>query len=254
MRRDSSPGSGGTRERTRRGRRESSPPAAILFDFNGVLLDDEADHFRAYRDLLKPLGIRFTRSLYDARYLPLTDSESSARILRDHRLPHGPADRRRFLFAKRRLFRARMRRDRRTLEPGVAAVLRRLRRRGTTLVIVSGSARAEILTALRPARLRPAFRFIIAAEDVRRGKPHPEGYLKALARLGLPVERALAVEDSPGGIRAARDAGLRVLGVATSYRPADLKLAGAFAVVPTLNRLNRFLQRGAESVAPSRER
>ena len=217
------------------------PPEAILFDFNGVLLDDEADHFRAYRDLLRLRGIRFTRALYDARYLPLTDRDSSARMLRDHGLPDGPADRRRFLLAKRRLFRARMRRERRSVEPGVSAVLRRLRRQGRTLVIVSGSVRAEILIALRPARLRPVFRFIIAAENVRRGKPHPEGYLKALARLRLPAERALAVEDSPGGIRAARGAGLRVLGVGTSYPAAALRRAGAFAVVPTLARPDRHL-------------
>lgn len=237
MRRDSR--RGGKREQARLdGRR----PEAILFDFNGVLLDDEEDHFRAYRDLLRPLGIRFTRSLYDARYLPLTDRDSSARILRDAGLPHGPADRRRFLLAKRRLFRARMRRARRSLEPGVRATLRRLRRQGTMLVIVSGSARAEILAALRPARLRPAFRFIIAAEDVKRGKPHPEGYRRALARLRLPAARALAVEDSPGGIRAARGAGLRVLGVATSYPAAALRRAGAFAVVPTLARPNRILK------------
>ena len=220
---------------------DGSRVEAILFDFNGVLLDDEADHFRAYRDLLRPMGVRFTRALYDARYLPLTDSESSARMLRDTGLPDGPAARRRFLSAKRRLFRARMRAERRTLDPGVRAAVHRLQRLGMTLVIVSGSARAEILTALRPARLRPAFRFIIAAEDVKRGKPHPEGYLRALARLRLPAERAMAVEDSPGGIRAARDAGLRVLGVSTSYRPAVLRRAGAFAVVPTLARASPFL-------------
>ena len=235
MRRNSSPSRrGGKREQAAPA--DGRPPEAILFDFNGVLLDDEADHFRAYRDLLKPMGIRFRRSLYDERYLPLTDSESSARMLRDFGLPHRPADRRRFLSAKRRLFRARMRRARRTLPPAVTAVVRRLRRQGTTLVIVSGAARAEILTALRPVRLRPAFRFLIAAEDVRRGKPHPEGYLRALARLRLSPERAMAVEDSPGGIRAARGAGLRVLGVSTSYPPAALRRAGAFAVVPTLAR------------------
>lgn len=241
MRRDSSPGRG--RRRGQAGR-DGRGPEAILFDFNGVLLDDEADHFRAYRDLLARRGIRFTRALYDARYLPLTDRDSSARMLRDLGLPDGPAERRRFLLAKRRLFRARMRRDRRTLEPGVQAVVRALRRRGRTLVIVSGSARAEILAALRPAGLRPAFRFIVAAEDVQRGKPHPEGYLRALRRLGLPAERALAVEDSPGGIRAARAAGLRVLGVATSYRAAELERAGACGVVPTLARSRRFLAEG----------
>ncbi|HET8948689.1 MAG TPA: HAD family phosphatase, partial [Candidatus Polarisedimenticolia bacterium] len=106
-----------------------------------------------------------------------------------------------------------------------------------------GAARSEILVALAAAHLRRSFRFIIASENVRRGKPHPEGYRAALARLGRRAgSRPFAIEDSPGGIRAALAAGLPVLGVATSYRPAVLRRAGAFAVIPTLARPGTHLR------------
>ena len=237
MRRDSrrrrGPGQG-TRRRERRG--------AILFDFNGVLMEDEGLHFRCYLTILAPLGIAFDRRRYEARYLPYDDRAAVARMLSDAGRAAPPALVRRLVATKRRLFRAVVRREGVAIAPAVRRLVRRLART-RTLVIVSGAARSEILAALAAARLRTAFRFIVAAESVRRGKPHPEGYRRALARLPLAArngEGTMAIEDSPGGIKAARGAGLPVLGVATSYRPAELRRAGAFAVVPSLTRPGRF--------------
>jgi len=111
------------------------------------------------------------------------------------------------------------------------------------LAVVSGAARAEVRGALGRARLLAPFACIVAAENVRRSKPHPEGYRRALRLLrrtgrlkGGGGRGCVAVEDSPGGIRAARAAGLAVLGVATSYPPAALRRAGAYAVVASLAR------------------
>jgi beta-phosphoglucomutase len=203
----------------------------LLFDFNGVLVDDEHLHWRAFREVLEPLGVELTRALYDARYLSFDDREACRRMLRDARPAGAPGSHR-----VRRLVAAKRRRQRRLLRDAgggvpqpLALALRRLARR-FSLAVVSGAARAEVAAALRAARLEGAFR-IVAAENVRRGKPHPEGYRKALRRLGAVPPEALAFEDSPGGIAAARAAGLRVVGIATSYAPAQLRRAGAFRVL-----------------------
>ncbi len=127
------------------------------------------------------------------------------------------------------------------------------------LAIVSGAARVEIREALRRAGVEGLFRRIVSAESVRRGKPDPEGYRLAMRRLGLDASSCVAIEDSPGGIRAARAAGIAVIGIASSFAPATLRRAGAARVVPELRALRaRDLQAppdgGAPAAAPFRSR
>lgn len=223
----------------------------MLFDFNGVLIDDETFHWRAFRAVLAPLGARITRRLYDQRYLAYDDFAACRRALRDAGVPpsgRGAAAVRRLVARKRRLFRMLLRDHRVGVGAGGARLVRSLAG-DTALAVVSSAARAEIESSLRQAGLRRLFRVIVAAEDVRRSKPHPEPYLTALRRLGLRGPGGcVALEDSPGGIAAARAAGLPVLGVATSQSATALKRAGAFAVVPSLRgarRAGRLLRRGA---------
>jgi beta-phosphoglucomutase len=236
--------------------RDSTPAArgtalrAVLFDFNGVLVDDEDCHHEAFRRVLAPLGVRITRRLYDARYLAFDDRTACAAALRD---AGAPARRRTraavaaLVARKRRLYRVLSGARRIVVEPGVVRLVRALARR-LPLAVVSGAARAEVRAALRQARLLASFACIVAAENVRRPKPDPEGYRRALrllrrvGRLDAAGGRGgVAIEDSPGGIRAARAAGLAVLGVASTYPPAALRRAGAYAVVASLARPTKAL-------------
>lgn len=90
----------------------------------------------------------------------------------------------------------------------------------TWAVVTSGC--AELATArLRRADL-PVPAVLVSADDVQRGKPAPDPYLLGAARLGVPVERCVAVEDAPAGIQSARSAGMRVIGVATTHPPEAL--------------------------------
>jgi beta-phosphoglucomutase len=224
----------------------------VLFDFNGVLIDDESYHWRAFRDVLAPLGARVTRRLYDERYVAFDDFAACRRALRDAGIAparRGAAAVRRLVARKRRLFRARLRRDGIGVGAGGARLVRALARVRVALAVVSSAARVEIEAPLRRARLRRFFRVIVAAEDVRRSKPDPDPYRTALLRLGLRGPAGcVAIEDSPGGIAAARAAGLPVLGVATSMSPRVLRRAGAFAVVRSLRGargVERLLRRRA---------
>ena len=208
-------------------------PGAVLFDFNGVLVDDEPLHWRAFRDVLRPHGIRLPRSRYNARYMVFDDRTALAAILKDagrRDLPLG-----RILGEKRSVYRrlaARVRIGTRAIR-----LVRDLARQ-VPIAIVSGAARDEILAVLRRARLRRAFRVIVSAESVRRPKPAPDGYRLALRRLGLSSgSGCVAIEDSPGGIRAARASGLTVIGVATTFPARALRLAGALRVIRNLDRL-----------------
>ncbi len=217
---------------------------AVLFDFNGVLMDDEDLHWRACREVVAALGIRLSRARYDARYLAFDDRTALRAMLLDAGVRPALAGARPrsaglddLVRRKRRLFRRLCEARGVRIEPAAAALVRALARR-VPLAIVSGAAREEVLRALRRARMRSLFRTIVTAEDVRRSKPDAEGYRLALRRLRLAGGKgSVAIEDSPGGIRAARAAGLRVIGITTSYRPAILRRAGAARTARSLSAL-----------------
>jgi HAD superfamily hydrolase (TIGR01509 family) len=213
--------------------------AAVLFDYNGVLLDDERLHWRACRDALAPAGIPLPEALYVARYLAFDDHAACRAALRDAGWPparRAPSAIDRLVRRKRRLYRRLVARGGLVVSAGAKRVVRDLAAQ-VPLAIVSGAARFEIEGTLRRARLLDHFRVIVAAEDVRRCKPSPEGYRRALRNLRLRSGAGcVAVEDSPGGIEAARAAGIRVLAVATTYPAPALRRAGAFEVVRSLER------------------
>lgn len=106
------------------------------------------------------------------------------------------------------------------------------------VAIVSGSARAEIVQALEVLEVGAMLAFYVGAEDVARGKPSPEGYALAAARLGTAPGRCLVVEDSEAGIAAGLAAGMRVLATAAANpapgQPGHQRQDTAHQVVPSL--------------------
>jgi sugar-phosphatase len=107
-------------------------------------------------------------------------------------------------------------------------------------VVTSGS-RMLATTRLQAVSL-PIPQTLITAEEVCLGKPHPEGYLKAATLLGLEPQDCLVIEDAPAGIQAAHAAGIRVIGVTTTFPVADLEEADF--VVPSLASLRLATENG----------
>src|SRR5262245_6068984 len=213
---------------------EAMAPRAVLFDFNGVLLEDEHCHWRAFREVLRPLGVVLRRSVYDARYLVFDDRTALRRMLRDARIGKASVDS--LLFRKRQIYRQLARGL--SIDPRSVRLVRALAR-VVPVAIVSGAIRSEVQGALRRAGLGRLFGAVVTAEDVERPKPSPDGYRLALRLLGLRNGRgSVAIEDSPGGARAARASGLTVVGVTTSFPAAALRRAGAVLVVPALAALD----------------
>jgi histidinol dehydrogenase len=202
--------------------------AAVLFDFDGVLTKSEPWHWQAMRDAVAPFGVTLSWPAYKARYLHFDDHGALRRIISDAgvRLPISLDD---LVAQKRRCYQRWLPADG-GIEAPVVALVRAVARE-VPVGVVSSAAREEIDNAIRRAGLQSAFETIIGAEDVARPKPDPEGYRLAVRQLvmsrrlteGLPV---LAVEDSPGGARAARGAGLEVFGVTTTYSARRLRAAG----------------------------
>jgi len=210
---------------------------AVIFDFDGVLVDSEALHFRAQRDALLTAGITIEKDEYYRYYLAF-DDRGAIRIALER---HGqPSDRDRV----EALAQIKARRYAELL-PAVpffagARELVRALAPDHPLGVASGALHREIDAILTAGALRDAFAAIVGADDVGHTKPHPEPYLTAMKRLetrapGLRAAECLVFEDSVPGIASALAAGMKVVGITNSYPAA--KLASAHRVVDSLEGL-----------------
>jgi HAD superfamily hydrolase (TIGR01509 family) len=208
---------------------------ATLFDFNGVLVDDEDVHKEAFRAVLAPLGVSFTDEAYQARYLGFDDVGAFRAMLADAGRSATDVEVDALVEAKKPVYLARIEHGL-VVFPGAADLVRRRAARGP-VGIVSGALAHEIRYCLERMGVLDRVAFIVSAEDTTACKPDPEGYhlgLAALARVAPGAPRPVVLEDSVAGIQAAKAAGLRCVAVAHSYPESELWAAGADAVVPRI--------------------
>jgi HAD superfamily hydrolase (TIGR01509 family) len=203
--------------------------AAVLFDFNGVIVDDEEQHRATLEALLAEEGITLTRAQYYDEYLGWNDRMSFVAAFRNSGRPLA-VERLDALVAEKSRRYERLIATSLTLVPGAAEFVTRAGGK-YRLGLVSGALRREIDLVLDRAGLRRYFEVIVAAEDVPCCKPDPAGYRAAHAALDgrrpLAAARCVAIEDSLPGLAAARAAGMRCTMLTTSHAPAALASADA---------------------------
>ena len=215
---------------------------AVIFDFNGVLVDDEQVHFELFREVLADSGIALSEAVYHERYLGFDDRGCFEAALADAgkevswSVISDLIDRkaRRYLDVagpNLRFF------------PGAAEALVSLAGRWP-VAICSGALRGEIQLALGLMGVADRVHAIVSAEDTTRCKPDPEGYLLALDALrsqegeDLEAAHCLVVEDSLAGVQAAKAAGMWAIAVDHTYQEGELREAGADAVLAGLTPLS----------------
>ena len=218
---------------------------ALIFDFNGIIVDDEPIHFELFRRILGEEGLELTEENYYARYLGFDDRGAFSAAYRENgRLLDESLLAR--LIGRKAVYYQTAIQNKVTIFPGVEKLIASLAP-ALPLAVASGALRKEIETILTTAGLVKHFSVIISAEDVNHGKPEPEIFLKALAGLNAQVKSSdritaadcLVIEDSKEGIRGARRAGMKCLAVSNSH-PAEL-LQEANAVVTSLEDVDLFL-------------
>jgi HAD superfamily hydrolase (TIGR01509 family) len=211
------------------------PLRAIIFDFNGVIADDETPHLLTFQQALREEGMTLTQEDYYGAYLGMDERNCLAALIRKFKGGRDPACERRVHDRKVALFREYTAAHRPGLFPGVADFVLRAKER-YLVAVASGGKRDQIAEALRGTPIEGAFRSIVAAEDTTIGKPDPEIYRVTLEKLNalipepdppLKASECLVIEDSLAGIQSARAAGMRVVGVATTYPAAALTDADA---------------------------
>jgi HAD superfamily hydrolase (TIGR01509 family) len=190
--------------------------SGILFDFNGVIVDDESQHCDALIATLAEYGFSLDRETYYREYLGFDDRECFRFTFERMGVPQDEAKLREAVARKHSAYEKSIK-DSMRLVPGAAEFVENAALEGFQLAIVSGALRSEIELVLSVAGLRPHFAGIVAAEDVGACKPNPQGYNRARELLDLPARRCVVVEDSLPGLTAARAAGLRCAMLATSH-------------------------------------
>ncbi len=210
-------------------------PAAFLFDLDGTLVDTEALWTEAIVEWLADRGAQTTveeiapvvfghswldiQATLHERFpaLPKTGAEEDANTLRPY-------------YARRAVNPASQ------IIPGAVDFLRKVSRIAPC-VIVSGSPHDDVVQAAELCGVENLLRFVLGAEDYGRGKPAPDGYLKAASLLEVDASECVVVEDSTAGVQAGRAAGMRVIGVDRNQR-APQDFAGCEWLVHDLSELD----------------
>lgn len=199
---------------------------AILFDFNGVIINDEPQHCEALIATLATYGYPLSRENYYSEYLGFDDRECFRFTFERMGKPFDPGLIAQAIERKAEKYEKAIRASM-VLVPGAADFVRAAATDGYRMAVVSGALRREIELVLTESGLRDHFERIIAAEDVTACKPDPQGYLAGLASLGVEPVRCMVIEDSLPGLEAARRTGLRCAMLSTSYPAAELTAADA---------------------------
>ena len=192
-------------------------PRAVLWDMDGTLVDSADYHYRAWQAAMAELGRALSRAEFAATFGQRNDA-----ILRRYLGPQvTPEDIQRIGDAKEAHYRALVSAGGIVALPGVREWLARLHAAGWRQAIASSGPRLNAAAIMDALSLRAAFDAVIAAEDAVHGKPDPEVFLVAAARLGVDPACCVVVEDAPTGIEAGRRGGMRTLGVLTTHPHLD---------------------------------
>jgi HAD superfamily hydrolase (TIGR01509 family) len=201
---------------------------ALIFDFDGLIMDTESPSVDSWKAIYAEYGQEFPLQFWIQKVVGSTAANFDAAVHlagltgRSLDLPSLRARAHQTRLVKQSSLSA---------LPGVTETIKAARRLGLRLAVASGSGHAWVEGYLRQLGLFEDFEVIICREDVRRFKPDPEPFLAALAKLQLRADETLIFEDSPNGLLAARRAGIRVVAIPnpiTALAPiegADLKLA-----------------------------
>jgi len=211
---------------------------AVIFDFDGVIVDTEPLHYAAFQRLLVPRGLGFSWEQYVETYMGFDDRDAFIEAFKASGSALSATALQALIDRKAELFQEIIR-DGISAYPGVVELIRKIRASRTPLAICSGALLSDITPILATLGIADCFDVIVTAEDVARSKPDPACYrlahdlLNQFWSIHLSPEQVLAIEDTPAGIAAAKGAGLSVIAVTNSYQGSHLNQADQ--IVETLD-------------------
>ncbi len=193
---------------------------AALFDLDGVIIDSEPLHVQAFKQVLEKYGKVLSDDQYKQYFAGKTDKEGFAAYFNNF-----PVNVELSVIqeVKNRAY-EQLASIKLEPYPGIVNLIRTLSAR-MPLALVTGSLSSEARIALKACGVLDSFAVIVSADDIKNGKPDPEGYLKAALLLEVNPENCVVIEDSPSGIFAAKRAGIDCIAVTTTHTREELSNA-----------------------------
>jgi phosphoglycolate phosphatase/beta-phosphoglucomutase len=198
---------------------------AVLFDFNGVIIKDEAIHQQLIEEILVQENLRPSAEEYRQICLGRSDRVCLGQILQRRGRMVTESYLTKLITLKAQAYQRQLETlPKLPIYPGLEDLIYKIRVAQLPMAVVSGALRSEIELVLNRTKLAQYFTVIVAGDDIKTSKPKPDGYLLAVERLNEHVPNlnvqasdCLAIEDTPAGIEAAKLAGMQVVGVANTY-------------------------------------
>ena len=200
---------------------------AVIFDFDGVVVDSEPLHLQAFNQSLESYGVKITEKKYYTDYAGYTDVECFLAISRDFDMGL-KGDEVVELARRKTEFFDKLADQNTAIIDGVAEFIDMLKENHIRMAVCSGAILSDIELMLKGTSLINSFETIVTADDVEKGKPEPEGFLLALKQLNEMADGAIlpgecvVVEDSRWGLAAAGAAGMKKIGVTNTYSVKEL--------------------------------
>jgi beta-phosphoglucomutase family hydrolase len=215
--------------------RNPSPPAAVIFDMDGVLVDTNPFHVQKWEALLAEYGIAFDPKALSKQVLG-PGNDPTLRHFFGERITED--DRRRLSEELEARFRRAFASHAKPV-PGVERLISECHDHGVLVALASAAMSKNVIFILDALKLRPFFHAILTGDEITQSKPHPEIYAKAAQKLGLLPADCVAIEDSFVGIEAAKRAGMKCVAVASTFPASELGAhTQADLVIQTLEVLN----------------
>jgi beta-phosphoglucomutase len=204
---------------------------AVIFDFDGVIADSEALHYKALNTIFNRFGVDIPKEVHWKKYLGYTDLENIEAVNRDYDMGLDAAAIIEQIGQKKIVFDEMAKTDA-VIFDGVAEFIQMLTDNSVRLAICSGALRSDIILMLSGVDFKEVFEVIITADDVKHGKPDPEGYLMALDMLNqngvepIRANECVVIEDSHWGLEAASAANMNPIAVTNTYSRCELEQVG----------------------------
>lgn len=211
---------------------------AIIFDMDGLMIDSERVTFECYQEILKGMNLTMDEEFYKTLLgKPLKGIYQRFYDVYGNDFPIEDV-----IKAVHALMAKRFETEGVPIKTGLKSLLEYLKENNYKTIVATSSNRDRVDTILSQAQITDYFDDSICGDEVTKGKPNPEVFLKSCQKLGVNVDEAIVLEDSEAGIQASYDAGIKVICIPDMKYPEKQYEEKTFKILKDLNGVTEYLK------------